>query len=204
MKISSIYPYLRFFLLLAGAAGAYFFWEKGGAPALLQALHPPAAVSPIRLGSPAPDFSVPADRIASRTEFRFSSLRGFPVVMHFWATWCAPCLQELPLLLELAERWRPQGYTFVAVAIDSSWTVLDDFFLKYPKLAKMRNLMVLVLDPEGKIAESYASTKFPETFLIQDNLTIDNKFVGPQPWDNPRMETYLRNLRTTPHTGDSQ
>lgn len=164
----------------------------------MQSVKPPLTVSPIRVGTLAPDFSVPAENIWVRKEFQLQSLKGFPVILHFWATWCGPCLQELPELIKLAERLRPEGITFVAVAIDDSWATVEKFFVQYPALQKMTDHMVLVLDPTSSLPNKYGSSRFPETFLINDQMLIDNKFIGAQPWNDPSMEPYLKALRTAP------
>lgn len=191
-----MFRYIRILFFLTLIPILYLFWEWGGATALLNAVKPPVTVSAIRVGTESPDFTLPAEKVWSRQDFRFSSLRGYPVVLHFWATWCGPCLQELPELLQLADRLRPLGYSFVAVAVDENWAVLEKFFLQYPHLKPMQDRMVLLLDPNSEIAQKFGSNRFPESFLINDQFFIDNKFVGAQPWNEPGMNLYLENLRT--------
>lgn len=181
-----------FFLLLIPAI--YFFWDWGAAKFVTDSLHPPVTVTATRLGTKAPEFLVPKERIWSQKDFRLSQLHGYPVILHFWATWCGPCLQELPELIQLSDRLRPKGYSIVAIAIDESWAVLDDFFRKNPQLQPLRDRMVLVLDPNAEIANLFGSTKFPETFLINRQLVIDNKFTGAQPWNDAVMSPYLEHL----------
>ncbi|RYZ98978.1 MAG: TlpA family protein disulfide reductase, partial [Proteobacteria bacterium] len=150
------------------------------------------------IGRPAPDFSVPASRVWAKQDFKFTSVKGYPVFLHFWATWCGPCLQELPELLKLAEAQRPKGVTFIAVAIDQSWNDLEKFFAQYPHLRPLTERMVVILDPDSEIANKFGSSRFPETFLINEAMLIDNKFVGAQDWSDPRVETFLKALRTAP------
>jgi thiol-disulfide isomerase/thioredoxin len=196
MRKRFLFRYLRIALLLLMVPLVYLFWEWGGADSLVQTVRPPVAVSPIRVGKPAPDFSIPAERIWARDDFRLSSLEGYPVILHFWATWCGPCLQELPELISLAEKLRPRGFSLVAVAIDDSWATIEKFFAQYPHLQAMTNHMILVLDPNAQVANAYGSARFPETFLINDRMVVDNKFIGAQPWIDPTMEPYLRALQT--------
>jgi thiol-disulfide isomerase/thioredoxin len=196
MKKEALFPYVKIFLFAGAVIFLYIFWEWGGASSLLDSMHPSAAVESHHVGTPAPELEIPAARMGNRQNFRLSALRGYPIVLHFWATWCGPCLQELPELLKLSERIRPQGFTVVAVAVDENWRKLDEFFAQHPELAKMRQLTVLALDPEGETAGKFGSSRFPETFLINDDLVIDNKFVGPQPWNDAAVEPYLARLRT--------
>jgi thiol-disulfide isomerase/thioredoxin len=196
-KKSLLLQWLRITLLVAIVPVIYLGWDTIGAKFLTEAVHPPVTVNAIRLGTRAPDFSVPAARLAANKKFRFAELKGFPIVLHFWATWCGPCLQELPELLKLASELRPQGYSFVAVAIDRDWATLEEFFARNPQLRPIRDRMILVLDPDAEIATKYGSSRFPETFLINRDLVIDNKFVGAQPWSDPQMLPYLESLRGT-------
>jgi thiol-disulfide isomerase/thioredoxin len=183
-------------LFAASVALLYSFWEWGAANFLTESVHPPATVNARFIGSPAPELSVPKERMWSKQEFHLSSLRGVPVLLHFWATWCGPCLPELPELLARAGKLRAEGFGVVAVAVDESWAQLDTFFLRHPELAGLRDQTILALDPGGKIAERFGSSRFPETFLINDQLVIDNKLVGQQPWNDPGMDPYLQRLRT--------
>lgn len=198
MRKHFLFPYLRVILFLSIAPLVYLFWEWGGAETLVSSVKAPVTVNAIRLGTSAPDFTAPAERTWVRKQFQLTTLRGFPVVLHFWATWCGPCLQELPEMIQLAERLRPKGVSFVAIAIDDSWATVDTFFRQNPQLKKMTDHMVLVLDPDSSIAKKYGSSRFPETFLINDQLLMDNKFIGAQPWNDPRMQPYLDALRTAP------
>ena len=191
----------------------YVFWEWGGAEMLENTVHAPAAVSVQLVGKPAPALRVNKSQVWStarpssggplrgappKQDFLLADLRGYPVIVHFWATWCAPCVQELPELLKRAKELRAQGFSVVAVAVDENWGKLDDFFTRYPQLAGLRDSTILVLDPRGEIAAKFGSSRFPESFLINDQLLIDNKFVGPQPWGDPQIEPYLKRLRTIP------
>jgi cytochrome c biogenesis protein CcmG/thiol:disulfide interchange protein DsbE len=196
MKKNHLFPYLRLIPLLLLAPLLYWLWEKEGADVLLQSVRP-ASVEAIRVGTPAPDFQVKAKDVWSRKEFKLSSLRGYPVVLHFWATWCGPCLQELPELLKLADNLRKEGFSFVAIAIDQDWATLENFFRQHPDLAPLKDKMVLLLDPNAEIAAKYGSSRFPETFLINTDQVMDNKFIGAQAWNDPGMAVYLNNLRST-------
>lgn len=198
MRIKFLFPYLRVIAFILIAPVIYLFWEWGGAERLQESVHAPVSVTAIRVGSPAPEIVVGKENIWVKQNFRLSSLKGYPVVLHFWATWCGPCVQELPELMKLAQRLQPQGYTFVAVAVNDTWQTVDTFFKQYPHLKGMSDHMALVLDGDGGIAKSYGSSRFPETFLINDQMVMDNKFIGAQPWNDPLMEPYLRSLKTKP------
>ncbi len=190
-----MFPYLRALLFASSVILLYVFWEWGAATFLVDSVHAPQTITVNSVGKPAPDLKIPASEIWSKKDFQLSSLKGHPIVLHFWATWCGPCLGELPELLKLTEKLRAEGFSVVTVAVDDSWAKLETFFARYPNLAGLRDQTILVLDPRGKIAEKFGSSRFPETFLINDQLLIDNKFVGPQPWNDPQMTPYLTRLR---------
>lgn len=190
-----MFPYLRALLFVVAVAVLYIFWEWGGATALVEGVKAPATVEARFVGQPAPEMKVNESQIWSKQEFRLSSLQGHPILLHFWATWCGPCLTELPELLKLSVKLRSEGFSVVAVAVDDSWTKLDTFFARYPELSGLKDQTILVLDPKGAISRSFGSSRFPETFLINSKLVIDNKFIGPQPWNDPQMTPYLQRLR---------
>lgn len=194
MNKIKLFQHLRLIPLLILPPIIYLVWDKVGADALQQSVRPPAKVEAIRVGTPAPDIKVPAALVWSKQEFRLQSLKGYPVVLHFWATWCAPCLQELPELLQSVEQLRNKGFVFLAVAEDDSWATLEIFFQQHPQLAVMKDKMILVLDPESKFAQKFGSDRFPETFLINVAMVMDNKFTGPQAWNAPEMGVYFDSL----------
>ncbi len=191
-----MFPYVRILLFAAAVIILYVFWEWGAASLLVESVKSPATVNAQFLGSSAPELKIQREHVWSKQDFSLAQVKGHPVILHFWATWCGPCLQELPELIERAKKLRGEGFTILAVAVDESWGKLETFFARYPHLVALRDHAVLVLDPEGKVAEKFGSSRFPETFLINDQLVIDNKLVGPQPWNDASMDPYLKRLRT--------
>lgn len=192
---NQFFHWLKIIVFLAVVPVLFLLFDQYGENFINSSLHRNTEVNALRVGTPAPNFSVPAARMASNKKFELHELKGFPVVLHFWATWCGPCLQELPEILKLADTLRPQGFSFVAVAIDRDWATLETFFARHPELASIRDRMILVLDPDSEVANAFGSSRFPETFLINRDLVIDNKFIGAQPWSDARMLPYLESLR---------
>ena len=186
--------FLRVVAILTAIPLIYLAWEFSQHEGDSSDINP-QEVRALRVGSQAADFAVPAIRVAAAADFRLSSLKGHPVILHFWATWCGPCIHELPELLKLAQKIRKEGFSLVAVAVDEDWQVVDRFFTKYPHLMPMREQMVLILDPQGVVANLYGVSRFPETLLINQAFVIDNKMVGAQPWLSPQMQRYLDRLK---------
>lgn len=111
-----------------------------------------------------------------------------PVVLHFWASWCPPCLGEIPHWLELSQSYKDQPVAFVAISIDSNW---KDALKVLPEKNLPSNVLSL-LDETGKSAENYGSFQFPETYLLNSKHEILMKWVGPQNWKSPAVDRWIR------------
>lgn len=139
---------------------------------------------PPHVGSAAKEFTVKdSDRTVTLNQFR-----GQVVVLNFWATWCPPCVQELPSMMDMQERLRSRGVTVLGVSID----VDDD---AYHRFLKQRNVNFLtVRDPEQKVATMYGTAGWPETYVIDRQGVMRRKFVGPINWDSPEVIQFLSRL----------
>jgi cytochrome c biogenesis protein CcmG/thiol:disulfide interchange protein DsbE len=99
------------------------------------------------------------------------SLRGRVVVMNFWASWCAPCYQEHPVLLEAARKWT--DVAFLGIVYEDE----EDSVKAY--LAKLGSAFPSLMDQGSKTAIAYGVFGVPETFFITPDGVIADKFVGP-------------------------
>lgn len=140
------------------------------------------------LGKPASDFTLP--RYPEQDALTFSNLRGKAIILNFWATWCQPCIKEIPALLEVARKYKDQGLIVVAVSVDKDPQAVKLFFKRYAHLAAAQNEFIILNDNTQNTATQYGVARFPETFLINRNLTIQNKFVGEQQWSNHSFSLY--------------
>ncbi len=138
---------------------------------------------PPRIGSPAPDFTVASpERTVS-----LHDLRGKVVVLNFWATWCPPCVEEMPSLVALQGKMKDR-ITVLAVSVD-----VDD--AAYRRFVKAHNVDVLtVRDDKQKSNALYGTFKFPETYVIDKNGVMRRKFIGAVNWNEPEIAQYLNNL----------
>ncbi len=138
--------------------------------------HPP------RIGSAAPEFTIPdGTRSVSLDQFR-----GKPVVLNFWATWCPPCIQEMPSLVQLQKQLGDK-VTILAVSEDD-----DDN--AYKQFVKDHNVDLLTVRDTRRSNELYGTFKFPETFVIDKDGKILRKFIGAQEWTSPEIVDYLKKL----------
>jgi len=115
-----------------------------------------------------------------------SKLRGRVVVLNLWATFCAPCVEELPSLLELHKRM--PDLAIVAVSIDQDPEIYQNFLLKHHVNLKT------VRDQEGRVNALYGTAQIPETYIIDKNGIMRRKFVSSQDWTSPEIMSYLASL----------
>lgn len=139
---------------------------------------------PSHVGSPAKDFSVQdSDHQVSLSQFK-----GQVVILNFWATWCPPCIEETPSMIDMQNRLRAKGVIVVGVSID----VDND---AYHRFIRQRNInFVTVRDPEQKVAAMYGTTGWPESYIIDRKGVVRRKFVGAVNWDSPEVMQFLSTL----------
>lgn len=137
---------------------------------------------PTQIAQAAPDFTV---HNGPQT-IRLSQFRGKLVVLNFWATWCAPCIDELPSLQEL-QKLRPDVQV-LAVSIDDDPAAYSAFLKQYEI-----NLLSARDGSQGANLK-FGSVRVPETFVLDRSGVVRRKFVGPQQWTNPEITGYLAKL----------
>jgi cytochrome c biogenesis protein CcmG/thiol:disulfide interchange protein DsbE len=139
---------------------------------------------PPRIGSNAPDFTVQD----AQAKVTLSQFHGQVVVLNFWATWCPPCVEEVPSLVEMQRRMKARGVTVLAVSVD-----VDDN--AYRQFVKDHGVSLLtVRDPDQKSNALYGTFKFPETYIIDRNGVMRRKFIGAVDWTEPEITDFLSKL----------
>jgi thiol-disulfide isomerase/thioredoxin len=164
---------------------AYFLNRSdfdGGGPVATQPLQITGPGSPTNIAHPrpAPRFELPQ---ADGKPFRLESFKGNAVIVHFWASWCPPCLGEIPKWLAFAAKMRDKPVRFVAISLDQDW----EHALKILPVSAVPANTVSVLDREQKLPDPFGTYQYPETYLLDRDLKIVSKWIGPQEWDNPRI-----------------
>jgi len=139
---------------------------------------------PPLVGSAARDFTVrDSDHAVTLNQFR-----GQVVVLNFWATWCPPCGQELPSLMDMQGRLRSRGVVVLGVSIDVDAEA-------YHRFLKQRNVnFVTVRDPDRRVATMYGTSGWPESYIIDRQGVTRRKVIGPINWDAPEMTEFLSRL----------
>jgi thiol-disulfide isomerase/thioredoxin len=120
--------------------------------------------------------------------FDLASARGKLVLVNFWATWCAPCREEMPSLGRLAQAMDPSTFQLVAVSVDDAWAPVDQFF------ANKATPYPVVLDKGARVSQQFGTMKFPETYLVDAQGNIKLKFIGARDWSDQRVVALLEQL----------
>ena len=137
---------------------------------------------PSNIGKAAPQFT-----IGDGTQtVDLAKLRGQVVVLNLWASWCAPCVEELPSLLEMQQKM--PGIKVVAISLDQDDLVYRQFLTKHDVH------LVTVRDPDGRINALYGTAQIPETYVIDRQGVLRRKFVSAQNWTSPEIMGYLAKL----------
>ena len=138
---------------------------------------------PAQIGAAAPDFTV-AD---SQRSVTLSKLRGKPVVLNFWASWCGPCIEETPSLVALQQRMGDK-ITILGVSVDEN----EGAYLRFVRDQHIEYLTVR--DPRKNSASLYGTFGWPETYIIDSSGVIRRKLVGPTNWASADMVQFLNSV----------
>lgn len=129
-------------------------------------------------GDNGPNFSITTD--SGRTVTR-SNFGGKVLVLNFWATWCAPCIEEIPSLNELQRQLAGENVVVLGVSVDRN----DQAYKKFLKRVNVG--FQTARDPEANISASYGTFKYPETYVLNSKGEVVEKFIGPQNWTDPAI-----------------
>ena len=131
----------------------------------------PRSISSPLPGKEAPQFELA--QLENPDSIALGSLRGSVVVVNFWASWCIPCRDEHPVLLEASRKYQPKGVKFIGIAYndkpEDSKRWLEELGKDYPSL----------LDPGARTAIDYGVTGVPETFILNKQGVVAFKKFGP-------------------------
>ena len=159
-------------------------WLLAGVAAALALLTiniagPSTAVDTPIVGRPAPAFDL---ETLDGGRLSLADLRGSPVVVNFWASWCIPCREEAPLLTAAAEEYEAQGLRVVGIVYQDSPESARDFMGRYGQTYPG------LLDPDGRTAIDYGVFGIPETFFVDRTGVVRSRQVGPVTEEGLRKE----------------
>lgn len=123
--------------------------------------------------------------------YKLSQWKGKVVLLSFWATWCAPCVEEFPSLMRMLDQF-PNDIVMVGVSADQSKKDIDDFITMFG--GKQKNNFFSLWDPSLQIASTYGTEQIPENYIIDRNMKLIKKFSNSENWTSPDMLAYLKQL----------
>ena len=136
-------------------------------------------------GDPLPDFSLPG--LDGKTH-RLQDYRGKVVLVNFWATWCPPCVHEMPSMERLQTKMAGKPFAILAVNMGESEPEIREF------LQKMQVSFPIVMDSDGEVLRSWKIFAFPTTFLIAPDGRVTHGLFGGLEWDSPEAVAVVESL----------
>lgn len=147
--------------------GATWVWISAASPGSTSHGNLPAP----RVGFLAPDFRLTT---SSGDEYTLSELRGQPVIINFWASWCPPCRSEMPAIQRVYDQYQNRGFTVLAVNATHQDN-LDDAITFSQSL---RLTIPILLDRDGAVSNLYEVRSLPTTFFVDAQGTIQERVIG--------------------------
>ncbi|TVS14686.1 MAG: TlpA family protein disulfide reductase [Gammaproteobacteria bacterium] len=138
-----------------------------------------------KVGSPAPDFTLES---RSGGTVALSDLKGEVVLLNFWATWCPPCRQEMPLLDQIYGRYEALGFTLLGVNVEQDSNLADRF------LADVPVSFPILLDPQEQVSKLYQVPAMPTTVIIDRQGIVRYIHYGFRPGDEQKVQDEVRRL----------
>ncbi len=141
---------------------------------------------PIKIGLHAPDFTFPDihEKMTSLSDYR-----GKVVLVNIWATWCPPCVDEMPSMEKLYQKLKGEKFEILAVSVDSSGLRVVTPFVKTHQLT-----FPVLIDSAGTIGTAYGTTGIPESFIVNKEGILIKKIVGPLDWIQPEVLRFFHEL----------
>jgi len=155
--------------------------------AVAGSLEPPKGIRHYERG-PAPEFTVAN---MDGESFTLSSARGKWVFLHFWASWCGPCREEMPAIQKMNEALDHDRFEIVLINTAENEDTIFSF------LAETGISMGSLMDADGQVTEKYKPRGLPTTMLIDPDGNLQYQAIGGREWHKAKYTDFLRKL-----TGD--
>jgi cytochrome c biogenesis protein CcmG/thiol:disulfide interchange protein DsbE len=139
----------------------------------------------IKVGDTAPDFKVVTETGRTISPANFG---GKLLVLNFWASWCQPCLQEVPSLEVFQREFAPQGVVVLGVSVDKNEKLYHRFLDQFPVSFQVAR------DPSWDIAANYGTFQLPETYIIDSSGKVVQKVIAAQNWMNPEFVQSIKKM----------
>lgn len=142
--------------------------------------------SSIEEGGLAPDFTLQRE---DGRNLKLSNYRGRVVIINFWATWCTPCIAEIPSLNKLALQFKPEDLQILAISVDDSWRDINALFKQIGP-----PIFEVLLDREARVMLQYGTRRIPETYIIDKEGKIAKKIIGAIDWTEEDVKKMLQSI----------
>jgi len=114
--------------------------------------------------------------------------KGKVVMVNFWATWCGPCQQEMPLLDQMYKKYKPAGFTLIGVNVDKEAPAVKDLMARKPVS------FPVLLDPANEVSKAYHVNEMPSSVIIDRKGEIRYIHRGYRPGDENEYQDRIRQL----------
>jgi thiol-disulfide isomerase/thioredoxin len=125
-----------------------------------------------------------------KKKFDLASLKGKLVIVNFWASWCGPCVEEVPSLIKLVKEFKGD-VQLVAISGDSSEKDIEIFLKSFPDL-KSENIKI-VWDQDRSLMQKFGISRLPESMILAKDQKLIKKIVGSIEWYTDDSKTYIKN-----------
>jgi thiol-disulfide isomerase/thioredoxin len=165
------------FAVAAASAGAV--WIKS--------LEPPASpTGSLQFLSAAPALPI-FDRAGKETNL--AKENDNLLVVHFWATWCPPCVEEIPALSKFWDQYKDRGdLSLYAISVDKDWKTIDAFLAKHPSGIPMYH------DPDAATAKRFGTSQYPETYIVNRSGRVLFRLQGAVDWNDPELKARIEQI----------
>ena len=154
-------------------------------------LFSPTSTPLLKKGTPAPDFTLPG---LDGEMVRLADQKGKVVFLNIWATWCPPCVQEMPSMEKLYNALHGENFEILAVSIDAQGLKAVAPFMKKSGLT-----FPALIDSKGAIKTVYGITGVPESFIIDQQGILIKKIIGPVDWATGDIFRFFSEVIETPY-----
>lgn len=137
----------------------------------------------------APDWSLPTEKGG---QLSLQDLRGKVIFLNFWASWCAPCREEMPSMENLARKYQDRDLVMVAISQDEDPEQMRGFLRRFMPNGDWT--MQIPMDPSGQISQSYGTKLLPETYIIDREGQIVARFVNKYDWNRDEVDRFIERL----------
>ena len=120
---------------------------------------------------------------------QIAALKGKIIFLNFWATWCGPCIEEMPSMEALYQHYKKTNFLFLTISLDCGGREPVRKFIE-----KHGYRIPILLDPSGKTLELFEISRIPATLIIDRNGRIVGRVIGPRNWSSPEVLSLVNQM----------